>query len=106
MRLSAVSLSGRVDRSHLTMESFTKELVSNASEQLFPDNTVSLFSEFIPEQVNLESQREVAISELSYPSTYRNVTEGKFLFFVKKNFKVVRILFSGTRFLPIDYGYC
>ena len=66
------------------MESFTIELVSNASAQLFPDNTLSSFTNFLPEQPNLDGQWEVAISEITYPSTYKHVTEGKFMFFDKK----------------------
>ena len=62
------------------MDSFTIELVSNASSELFPDNTLSSFKNFLPEQVNLEGQWEVAVSEISYPSMYQNVTEEKFLF--------------------------
>ena len=66
------------------MESFTIELVSNASGELFPDNTLSCFTNFLPEQLNLEGQRDVAISEQSYPSMYQNITEGKFKFFDEK----------------------
>ena len=66
------------------MDSFTIELVSNASAQLFPDNILSSFTNFLPEQLNLDGQWEVAISEISYPSKYQNVTEGKFMFFNKK----------------------
>ena len=66
------------------MESFTIELVSNASAQLFPDNTLSSFTNFLPEQLNLDGQWEVAISEISYTSMYQNVTGGKFMFFDKK----------------------
>ena len=62
------------------MESFTIELVSNASGELFPDNTLSSFTIFLPEQLNLEGQWEVAISEISYPSMYQKTTEGKFKF--------------------------
>ena len=61
------------------MDSFTKELISNASSELFPDFTLSSFTNFLPDQVNLEGQWEVAISEISYPSMYQNVTDGKFL---------------------------
>ena len=50
------------------MDSFTIELVSNASGELFPNNTVSFFTNFSPEQENLEGQWDVAISEISYPS--------------------------------------
>ena len=66
------------------MDSFTIELVSNASGELFSDNTLSSFTNFLREQVNLEGQWEVAISEKSYPSMYQNITEGKFKFFDEK----------------------
>ena len=66
------------------MDSFTIELVSNASSQLFPNNTLSSFTIFMPEQVNLDGQWEVAISEISYPSMYQNVTEGNFMFYNEK----------------------
>ena len=65
------------------MESFTIELVLYASAQ-FPDNTLNSFANFLPEQLNLECQGEVAFSEISYPSMYPNVTEEKFMFFDKK----------------------
>ena len=66
------------------MDSFTIELVSNASGELFPNNTLNSFTNFLPEQVNLEGQCEVGISEISYPSMYQNITEGNFKFFDKK----------------------
>ena len=66
------------------MDSFTIELVSIASGKLFPDSTLSSFTNFLPEQVNLEGQWEVAISEISYPSLYQNITNGKFMFFDEK----------------------
>ena len=59
-------------------------MVSNPSAQLFPDNTVSTFANFLPEQLNLDGQWEVAISEMSYPSMFQSVTEGKFMYFDKK----------------------
>ena len=36
------------------MESFTKELVSNASAQLFPDKIFSSSTNLLPEQLHLE----------------------------------------------------
>ena len=63
------------------MESFTKGLVSNASAQLLPDNKLKSFTNFLPEQLNLEGHWEVAISEIPYSSMYQNVTEGEFRFF-------------------------
>ena len=66
------------------MESCTIELVSNASAQVFPDKTLSSFSNFLPEQLILDGQGEVAISDISYPSMYQNATEGNFMFFEKR----------------------
>ena len=40
------------------------------------------------------------------PIKVQNVTEGKFMFFDKKNSKVVGILLSGTWSLPFCYGNC
>ena len=66
------------------MDSFTIELVANASGELFPNNALSFFTNFLPEQVNLEGQWENAISEISYPPMYQNKTDGKFKFFVER----------------------
>ena len=66
------------------MDSFTIEWVSNASGELFPVNTLRCFTNFFSEQINLEVQWEVAISEKSYPLMYQNKTEGFFKFFDKK----------------------
>ena len=66
------------------MDSFTIELVSNASGELFRDNTLSSFTNFLPEQVNLEGQWEVAISEISYISICQTIAEGYFKFFDDK----------------------
>ena len=59
-------------------------MASNASAQLIPDNTLSSFTFFLLEQLNLEGQGEVALLEVSYPSMYQNGTERKFMFFNKK----------------------
>ena len=50
-------------------------MVSNATAQRFPDKTLISFTNCLPEQLNLEYQWEVTISETCYPSIYRNVTE-------------------------------
>ncbi len=47
------------------MKLFTLDLVSNASAQIISENTLSSFTIFLPEQLNLEGQWEVAISEES-----------------------------------------
>ena len=62
------------------MDSFTIELVSNASFNCYPNNSLSSFTNFLPERIHLKGEWEVAILEISYPSLYQNVTEGKFTF--------------------------
>ena len=89
MRLSVVIFIKKIDQSHLKKESFTIVFVSNASAQLFSDNTLSSFTNFLSKQRILEGQREVAFSEKAYASLYQNVTEGKFIFFDEKHFTVV-----------------
>ena len=51
---------------------------------MFPNNTLNFFTNFLPEQVNLEGQWEVAILEIIYPSIYQKTTEGKFKLFDEK----------------------
>ena len=65
------------------MEPFTIELVSHAFSQLFPDKTLNSFTKFLPEQLNLEGEWEVAFSGKTNPSVYQSVTEGNFMFFNK-----------------------
>ena len=62
------------------MNSFTIELVSNASFNCYPNKILSSFSNFLQEQTHLKGKWEAAISEISYPSLYQNNTEGKFTF--------------------------
>ena len=62
------------------MDSFTFELVSNASFSFYPNNSLNSFTNFLPEQIHLKGEWDVAISEISYSSLYQNVTEGKFTF--------------------------
>ena len=88
------------------MQSLTVELVCDATAQLFSDNTLGFFTKFMPEQLNLNGQWEIAISQILYPSRYQKVTEGKLRFFWWKTFKVVQILLSGDRFLPFHFGHC
>ena len=64
----------------LKMSSSIIELVSNASFDCYPINTLSPFTNFLPEQINFDGEWEVAITELSYPSLYQNITEGKFFY--------------------------
>ena len=63
------------------MDSFTIELVSNASGELFPDNTLRSFTNFLPEQLKLEGQWEVASSENIPPINKPKHNGGEFQVF-------------------------
>ena len=64
----------------VVMDSFTIELVSNASFNCYPKNSLSSSTNFLPEHIHLKGEWEVAISEISYSSLFQNVTEGKLTF--------------------------
>ena len=54
------------------------ELVSTASLNVYPNNTVASFTTLLPENMVLDGEWEVGLLELSYPSRCLNVTEGLF----------------------------
>lgn len=58
--------------------SFIIELVSNASMDLYKDNTLSAFTNFLPEQFNLKGPWEVALLEIGLPTQIFNIFEGEF----------------------------
>ena len=93
----------KVGQSHLARDSFTIESVSFASTQLFPDKAFRSSKNFLPEQLKLNGQWEVAIWVLSYPSLYQNLTEWNFMFFSGENLKLLGFLPSGTRYVPFHW---
>ena len=61
------------------MESRIIELVSNASQDVYPNNTVSSFVNFFPENIEMNGDWEVALMELCIPARWLNVTDGQFI---------------------------
>ena len=49
------------------MKEFTVHLVSSASMNIFPQNTVSSFENYFNEETNLEADWRVALSEIIFP---------------------------------------
>ena len=74
--------------------------MSIPSTQLFPNNTFSSFTNFLPKQLNLKGQWELAISEISYSSMYQNVADGMFMFFEKKLSKPSDFYYLGPCLYP------
>lgn len=68
------------------MDHLTIQLVSNASLNLYPDNSLSSFKNFLPEQIQLDGSWEVALDEIYFPSMMKNVVDGSFkVGFVENN---------------------
>ena len=89
MKLSAVnfirkSRSKSINNGMLYNRVGFKFICTNTAKQY---TTLSSFTNFLPEQLNLECKWEVAISEKSYSAMYQNITEGNFMFFDKKRSK-------------------
>ena len=75
-------------------------MISNASAQLFPDNTLSSYKLFTRATESGRCQWEVAVSEISYPSMYQKITERKFMFFDKKLSKSSEFYYLEPGFYP------
>ena len=58
------------------MDSVIIELVSNASFNCYPKNSLSSLTIFLRDQIHLKAEWEVANSDISYSSLHQNVTEG------------------------------
>ena len=53
---------------------FSRNLVLNASFNFYPNNILSSPTNFLPKQIHLKREWEVAISEIPYPSLYQSFT--------------------------------
>jgi len=58
------------------MSRFHVTLPSNSSMDYYPENTVARFTTKLPNNINLEGEWEVGLSEISVPSHVHNVIEG------------------------------
>ena len=64
---------------------FTIHLVSSASMNIFPDNTLAKFKNFLSQEINLEDDWRVAISEIIFPANLYNVTDSLVKIYRKQN---------------------
>ncbi len=63
-----------------TDQSFTVDLLSSASLHVHGNNHLGSFTNVLPKQLTLEGEWEVGLVDISYPSTFKNITEGEFCF--------------------------
>ena len=79
---------------------FYMTLPSNSSFDHFPNNTLSDYTNKLPQKINLEGSWEVEIAEISYPRTWYNVSEeGEYWLRYEYKRRVVRVTL-----LPGFYG--
>ena len=71
------------------MNSFYLELVSNAYSQVYPQNTMASFTNFLPDKIELDGSCEVALVEVSYPGICYNIEGGLITFHYDEKFKHV-----------------
>ena len=66
----------------------------------FQTKDSALLQVFNQKKLNLEGHWEIAISEISYPSMYQKVTEGKVMFFDKKLSKWLEVYYLEPGLYP------
>ena len=57
------------------MNEFTVHLVSSASMNIFPQNTFSSFKNYFNEEISLEGDWRVALSEIIFPAKINQVNK-------------------------------
>ena len=62
-------------------DEFTVHLISTASMDYFPDNTLASFRNFCKEEIALDGDWRVALSEIIFPTKLNNVTDEEFTYF-------------------------
>ena len=69
------------------MNEFTVHLVSSASMNIFPQNTLSLFKNFFNEEINLEGDWRVALSEIIFRAKINQVNKSDLKLFSSEGLK-------------------
>ena len=69
------------------MNEFTVHLVSSASINIFPQNTLSLFKNYFNEEINLEGDWRAALSEIIFPATINQVNGSDLKVFSSESLK-------------------
>ena len=72
---------------HNVPPSFTITLVSSASMNVFTDNTLANFKNLLSEEINLQGEWRVAVTEITFPTQIKNVTDNNIVYY-KKNWVI------------------
>ena len=69
------------------MNEFTVHLVSSASMNIFPQNALSSFKNYFNEEINLEGDWRVALSEIIFPAKINQVNKSDLKIFSSDGLK-------------------
>lgn len=68
-------MSGKFNMGDKPTDEFTLHLVSSASMEIFPENTLASFTNVLGEEISLIGDWRVALTEIIFPSYIKNVTD-------------------------------
>ena len=75
-------------------DSFTITLVSSASMNIFNNNSLASFKNILSENIDLQGEWRVALTEITFPTHINNVTDTKLVYYkkdkVKASFKMAK----------------
>ena len=64
-------------------DSFTVNLVTSASMNIFSENSWANFKNLLSEEINLQGEWKVALTEITFPAHINNVTDTKLIYYKK-----------------------
>ena len=64
-------------------DSFSITLVSSASMNIFIDNSLASFKNLLSEDIDLQGEWSVALSEITFPTHFNNVIDTKIVYYKK-----------------------
>ena len=65
--------------------SFTLNLVSSASRNVFKDNTLDNFKNLLSDEVNLQREWRLSVTEITFSTQINNVTDNNNIVYIKQN---------------------
>ena len=68
-------------------DSFTITLVSSASMNIFNNNSLASFKNLLSENIDLQGEWRVALTEITFPTHINNVTDTKLVYYKKDKVK-------------------
>lgn len=69
-------------------DQFFVVLPSNSSMHVYPDNTTTHFSTYLPQQINLDGAWSVALTEIQIPMTMYHINKKKKIIYMKEEYLV------------------